>query len=939
MDRSPDGSIIPGMTSESLKNIHSDPSSRSAPLFLLIDGYSLLFRAFYSMGEMNAPDGTPTGALYGLATMLFSAVDEHKPDYLLVAFDSHGPTFRHEDFPEYKAHRDEAPEELKVQFPIARDLVDALGMDHEELQGFEADDIIGTLAHEGAGKGWDVLILTGDSDLGQLVNEKVSVIQTLPKRMPDRFLDVAAVCERYGIAKPEYLTDYKGLVGDSSDNIPGVRGIGEKTAKKLLADYPTIEDIYENLDRIDEKFRKKLAPGEEMARKSKELATIRTDLPMRIDERSAEEFRYDLGHIDRNRAAELFARLGFKSILKKMDLPVPEETEPQGPKYTVRVIDTSEELDELISVIIQAGRFALDFETSDIDARTSDMVGISCATDEKIGWYIPVGHIPSITDQYRAQLPLKKVLDAFRPVWEDENIEKICQNGKFEWLVCHRYGIELKGLVDDPMIADYLIEPDNRHGLKEMAQRELDWQMTTIEELIGKKGKKQLSMADIPIDKVAPYAAADAVSTWILAGMYRPRLKKDGLDELYSNVEIPLVPILAGMEAVGIRLNPDILRELAADLDQRMADVGSVIFQEIGYEVNLNSPKQLAEVLFDKLKLPRVRGRSTDAAVLEKLGIEHELPNMILEYRSLAKLRGTYTENLIDLIDPADGRIHTSYNQTVTSTGRLSSSNPNLQNIPIRTEIGREIRKAFEPNNEGEVLLSADYSQIELRLLAHLSRDPVLMEAFINDEDIHRRTAMEVFDVPADDVTPDMRRGAKVINFGIVYGMGPDGLSKALKRSRGECKEFIGRFFERYPGVKSYLDESIAFGREHGYVQTLLGRRKYYSDLKSENRMRQSAAERAAINMPLQGSAADIVKLAMVGLDVELERIGLPDSMLLQVHDELVLSVPEDRLDEIAGLVGMMMSEIVKLRIPLVVNCKAGSNWLDMKGAGDYKSG
>jgi len=928
------------MNPESVSKKPTVSSKEKPSRFLLIDGYSLLFRAYYSMGQMTAPDGTPTGALFGLTLMLTKAIEEMKPDYLLVAFDAKGPTFRHKEFPQYKAHRDAAPEELRAQFQLARELVETLGMDREELEGYEADDVIGTLARLAEDLGWDVTILTGDSDLGQLASERITVVQTIRGVTESRVLNPKTVCERYGVAKPEYLVDYKGLVGDASDNIPGVRGVGEVTAKKLLAEYPTIEQIYANIDKIEEKFRKKLEAGEESAKISKSLATIHTDLPLELNMKSAEEFRYDLGHIDRDRAAELFIRLGFRTIMHRLNLRSPEEKEESGlTQLEWKVVDSEDELGHLVDRLKKSGRFALDFETTDLDARKSDLVGVACAIDGKTGYYVPVGHEPSVTDKYRTVLPVEKVLQAFEPLWEDAKVEKICQNGKFEWLVCRRYGIDLRGMVDDPMIADYLIDPDNRHGLKEMASRELGWQMTTIEKLIGKRGKKQLSMAEVPIDDAAPYAAADAASTWLLAGKFHPRLRKDGLEELYREVEMPLVPVLARMEAVGIRIRPKVLDEMGEELDQRMDDISKVIFQSIGEEVNLNSPKQLAELLFDKMKLPKVRGRSTDAEVLEKLGIDHELPNMILEYRSLAKLRGTYTQNLIDLIDPSDGRIHTSYNQTVTATGRLSSSNPNLQNIPIRTETGREIRRAFEPNGKDEVLLSADYSQIELRVLTHFSQDPVLKKAYENDEDIHRRTAMEVFEVDADEVTADMRRSAKVINFGILYGMGPEGLSKALKQSRRICKVFIEKFFEKYPGVRGYLDENIAFGREHGYVQTLLGRRKYYPDLKSGNRVKRAAAERAAVNMPLQGSAADIIKLAMVKLHEKLIEEKLPDSVLLQVHDELVLSVPTKRLDEISDLVGRTMSEVRPLNVPLVVNCKAGPNWLEMEPVADYRAG
>jgi len=892
------------------------------------------------MGEMNAADGTPTGALFGLTTMLVRAVEDIKPDYLIVAFDAHGPTFRHEMYEEYKAHRDEAPDELKQQLQMSREVVDALGMDWMELDGFEADDVIGTLARKAEVKGWDVKIVTGDSDLGQLATDNVTIYQTVRGVTERRILNPAKVREKYGIAEPEYLVDYKGLVGDPSDNIPGVRGVGDKTARKLLAKFPTIDDIYEHLEEIEEKFRKKLEPAEEIAKFSRELATIKVDLPLELDEQSAKEYRYDFGHIDRDKASKMFSRLGFRMLSDRLGLDYrePEPCESSTDDFNSVLIDDEPELKGLIKKIIAAKRFALDFETSSLDARTSEMVGIAVSIDGKTGYYIPVGHRPSITDQNKKQIPLKAALKHFKPVWEDPEIQKICQNGKFEWLVCMNHGIELNGLTDDPMIADYLIDSDNRHGLKEMVLREFEHQMTNIEELIGKKGKNQLSMADVSIDKVYPYACADAIFTQRLADLYKSRLENDALCDLYGDVEIPLEVMLAEMEAVGIRVNPEVLGELSEELEQKMADVSNVIFQEIGEEINLNSPKQLSELFFDRLNYPQIKKRSTDAAVLEKLGEEHELPGMVLEYRSLAKLHGTYTKSLIELIDPDDGRIHTSYNQTVTSTGRLSSSNPNLQNIPIRTEQGRGIRKAFEANKDDEVLVSADYSQIELRLLAHFSEDPVLVKAFNNDEDIHSRTAMEMFGVDPDGVTSDMRRSAKVINFGIIYGMGPDGLSKALKKSRAECRDFISKFFERYPKVRDYMDHNVEFGRKYGYVKTILGRRKYYRDLDSPNQMQRSAAERAAINMPLQGTAADIIKLAMVKLRDMMTGEGLGRKILLQVHDELVLSVPENRLEEVVGMVGKTMADIIKLHIPLVVNCKAGPNWLDMEPAGDFRS-
>ena len=516
--------------------------------------------------------------------------------------------------------------------------------------------------------------------------------------------------------RAENLTDYKALVGDPSDNIPGVRGIGEVTAKKLLVQFRTIEEIYENLDKIEEKTRKKLECDRDRAFLSKSLATIHTDLPIKLNQKSAEEFQYDLSHIDKEKASELFSRLGFKALGDRIGISL-KPAETVGVPIKWEIVDSVEALKKLVSLLRTSGRFALDYETTDLDTLTCEIVGIAVAVDEKVGYYIPVGHQPSLEDR-RTQLPISAVMNEFRPILEDPKLAKVCQNAKYEWLVCQRYGIELENIANDPMIADYLIDPDRRHGLKEMALRELGWSMTPIEELIGKKGKGQKCMADISIDAVAPYAAADATATWAIMEKHARRLKEDGLDRLYRDVEIPLEPVLARMQAVGIKVNTQVLKEMAEDLDRRMDDISKVIYQAIGNEINLNSPKQLAELLFDKLCLPQIKERSTDAEVLTKLGRQHEVPAMICEYRTLSKLRGTYTENLIELV-AANGRIHTSYNQTIAATGRLSSSEPNLQNIPIRSELGQRIRRAFEPNNEGDTLLSADYSQIELRLLAH----------------------------------------------------------------------------------------------------------------------------------------------------------------------------------------------------------------------------
>jgi DNA polymerase-1 len=916
------------------------------PTLVLIDAYSLLFRAYFSMTGMLAPDGTPTGALYGFLSMIIRAVQDLEPTNVVVAFDYHGPTFRHEMYPDYKGHREKAEEDLYIQMPLARDLIDAMGMTWLEMDGYEADDIIGTLSKKGEKDGWKVLILTGDSDLGQLVSDDVTVMQTVRGVTDTRIYDPPAVRERYGIAEPINLTDYKALVGDSSDNIPGVRGVGEKTAKKIFEEFDTIEELYKNIERVkNEKLKMKLQDGEESAKLSKELATIHREVKLDINFKDLKKNPYSFETIDQGRCVQFFKKYGFRQPMERMGLDpsaAPKEKskkEKAGLPFETVVIDTENEFKDLINKLKKSKGFALDFETDSLNARTCNMVGVAIAMDGKTGYYIPVGHMLFKGDEFSRQIKLETVLAGLKPIFENSKIFKVCQNGKYEWLVCYCYGIELNGLTGDPMIADYLINTDQRHGLKEMAQRELGWKMTSIEELIGKKGAKQGTMVEVPIGQAAPYAAADATSTWLLYEKLTPVLKKDNLDKLYDEVEIPLVTILARMEATGIKVNDKVLRKMSKDLEQRIEDISNVIFQTIGRPINLNSPKQLSELLFDELGLPQIKKRSTDAEVLEKLKDEHELPSMILDYRMLAKLQSTYVKNLIELIDPADGRIHASYNQTVAATGRLSGAEPNMQNIPIRTDTGKLIRRAFEANEKSDVLVSADYSQIELRLLAHFSEDPVLMEAFANDQDIHARTAMEVFEVAEGKVTKDMRRIAKIFNFGIIYGMGPDGLSKAIGKSRKESREFIDRFFERYPNVRNYMDENVAFCEKNKYVKTILGRRKYYKDIDSKNRMAKAAAERAAINMPLQGSAADIIKMAMVDLIKNLDDLGLPTAMLLQVHDELVLTVPEKQQAKLVKLIGETMANVCELKVPLVVNCEAGPNWLDMKSAGDFKSG
>jgi len=914
------------------------------PTFYIVDGYSFVFRAYHIMGDMTAADGTPTGALYGFLNMLIALVQKHKPDHLLVALDYHGPTFREKMYPEYKATRAKAPEDLIEQLEMLRPVLDALRIPWAEFEGYEADDVIGTLSKRYAHKGWHIKVVTSDSDLMQLVEDNITVLRNVKgTELLDEF-GSKQVLEKFPVRDPINIIDYKALVGDSSDNIPGVKGIGEKTAGKLLTDYTTLDEIYKHLNEIEpESLRSKLEAGHKLGIISKDLATIRTNLDIKVD---VEKFH--LHEINKEETAAWFKRLGFKRLAERMgidlsDIQLPkDETIGPGPKLEKLqsiLIDDETQFTKLLKELNGVDAFAIDVETNSLDARIAKLVGIAVCFKSNESYYIPVGHRPE-RDELFPTKPLPKqinpdiVLKGLKPLLTSTKIHKYLQHAKFEYLVFLNYGIELKGIAFDTMLASYLLDPDERHNLKDMANKHLGWDMTPISDLIG-SGAKQISMEIVPIEKVAPYACADAAACFELTKLFKPQIEKLHMAKLLYEIELPVEIILAKMEEEGIRLDSDALDKLSSELEGMIEAKENEIMKLLPREINLNSPTQLAELLFDDMKLPRVRARSTDAEVLNKLKGEFPVVAMILDYRTLAKLRSTYTEALQGLI-AEDGRIHTSYNQTITSTGRLSSSNPNLQNIPIRTEIGRKVRKAFVARDKGWVLLSADYSQIELRLVAHFTEDKTLVQAFKDGEDIHHRTAMEVFDVPSDAVTREMRRKAKVINFGIIYGMTAHGLIDELHASRTECQRYLDKFFARYPQVKPWMEQLLAKAREEGYVQTMYGRRKAYPELNSRNAMKRKAAERAAVNMPLQGTAADIVKVAMVKVDHILTKKDFKTKMLLQVHDELVFDVPKKELDEVTDELGKAMSGVVKLRIPLVVNFKSGLDWLDMEEVGTW---
>ena len=903
--------------------------TKERPNLLLIDGYGLMFRAYYTIREMSYR-GQPTNALFGFVAMMLKLM-ERKPDSMLIALDWHGEKDRKKEYADYKAHREEAPDDFKMQLARLRELIDSIGIKWLEVEGQEADDVIGSLAAKAEKDGYDVFIVTGDLDLCQLVDKNIKVFYTLRGTTDFKEYDINAVKERFGV-EPSFVPDYKGLVGDPSDNIPGVRGVGDKTAKKLLEDFHNLDAIYSHLNEIpQEKLRSVLENEKNKAFLSRKLATIRTDLDIKLPPESESYF-------NPQGAAKIFSELGFRSFIERLGLEeeaIKTKTEKSGEKVKWHVVQSQDELDKLVSGIKEKGVFAIDVETSSLDARRAELVGVAISMSPHEGYYLPLGHFDSgfllhDSNEKFHNLSRKETLNKIAPLVESSKIKKIAQNAKFEYLVLANQEITLDGLAFDTYIASYLLNPDERHSLKELGLKWMQRDMQPIEELIG-SGKKQKSMSEIPIDKVAPYAVDDASVTWGLESIFIKELKKTNLEELYYDIELPLVILLAEMEREGIRIDSNVLQNISTSLGKELDETAMKAFKTIGRDINLNSPQQLSALLFKELSLPDPAKGSTNIEVLEEIKDAHPIVPLIIEHRGIMKLRSTYAEGLLAQIDPKDGRIHTSFNQALTSTGRLSSSAPNLQNIPIRTERGREIRKAFLPNHDGDVLLSADYSQIELRLLAHYSKDEALIDAFRKGEDIHSRTARQILPLKDGIVTQDDRRMAKVVNFGIIYGMSAFSLSKDLGISRQQAQQFIDSYFARYPKVKVFFNNLLTEARQKGYVETFMGRRRFMPDLNSKNQMKRSNTERAAINMPLQGGAADIMKKAMVELRNELIKEKMKSKIILQVHDEIVLSVPRKELKNVAELTSEKLSGTCKLAISLLVHLKCGKNWYDLE--------
>jgi len=882
----------------------------------LVDGSSYIYRAYHAIQGLSNSQGLPTNATFGFTRMLIKLLEDRLPEYLIMLFDSKGPTFRHKIYEEYKANRPPMPEDLSIQIPYIKEVTRGLNLPLLELEGYEADDLIGTLAAKAEEAGFSVVMVTGDKDFMQLVTENIHIWDP----MKDKTITIETIRESFGL-EPEQITDVMGLSGDTSDNIPGVPGIGPKTAIALIQTYGNIDQLYQNVDNITQKKQKEnLIKFKDQAYLSRRLVKIDSQAPVEFKPENSR-----LGTADNDKLSKLFKFLEFRQLQQNY----PAQSDLRGKNY--QGIRNLTALKDLVILLKKSERFSIDTETTSQDPMKAKLVGLSFSVRAGEAFYIPCGHT---SENGSMQLKQELVLEQLRPVLENPDLKKIGQNIKYDWLVLNRHGISLKGVCFDTMVASYLINPSKRaHNLDQIALDFLNHKTISYEEVTG-KGKNAIRFDQVPLDKALPYACEDADITLMAADVLKPRLKKIGVMELFEKVELPLIPVLMRMEQKGIFVDIQRLQALSKSFGFQLQQLEQEIYSFAGEKFNINSSQQLGQILFEKLNLPvqkktkKRTGYSTDVSVLTTLSTTHELPAHILRHRTLSKLKTTYADALIDLVHPETGRIHTSYNQTVTSTGRLSSSDPNLQNIPIRTEEGREIRSAFIPQ-KGWLLMAADYSQIELRILAHYSDDEILIDAFHKDEDIHTRTASEIFNIFPEMMDSELRRQAKVINFGIIYGMGPFRLSNELGISQKMAKTYINNYFSRYRGVKKFIDQTIENARETSKTSTLLGRIRLLPEINSANKIICQAAERTAINTPIQGTAADLIKVAMINVDNALIEKGLQTAMLLTVHDELVFEVPPDEIHEATQLVRDIMENVWKLKVPLKVNIQSGKNWAE----------
>ena len=936
----------------SLVNYLKQELSVPAKRFFILDGTALAYRAYFAMigRPLINSKGVNTSAAFGFTNYLLKILGDENPDYLVAVFDTAEPTFRHKEYPAYKATREKMPEEMVEQLKHIKEILKAFGVPIVERPGYEADDVIGTLAQIAAKENTDVMMVTADKDFMQLVTPRIKMYKPGKSGTDLEIVDEKGVEKRFGV-KPPQVIEVLALSGDSVDNVPGIKGVGEKTAVPLIQKYGTVEKVLANADKIDKPaLREKLKGGKEMALLSKMLVTIKTDVPLGVDFHSLKEKTPDHSEITR-----LFNELEFRTLLnrarqvvsptnKKLEEPVrDEETEAEDENYggisnvkhDYKLITQLADLQKLAEKLKKSEIVSMDTETTDINALNAKLVGISFSVKPHEAYYVSIasegGDLFSGGEAHRG-VNVKDAIKVLKPIFESQKIRKVGQNLKYDMLVLSNYDVWTQGIEFDTMVAAYVVNPDGQHNLDTLAKEYLKYKPVSIEELIG-KGKNQKNMSDVSPEVVAEYSGEDADVALQLMGVLQKKLEKSNLLELCEKMEFPLIEVLAAIEKTGVKIDIEILAQISKELERMIENLGDEIYKLAGTEFNINSPKQLGEILFDKLRLVSTKktktGFSTDVFVLEELSAQHPIAEKILAYRKLTKLKSTYVDSLPTLINPRTGRVHTSFNQAITATGRLSSSDPNLQNIPIRGEMGKEIRKAFVPGEKGWVMVSADYSQIELRIMAHICKDEGLIDAFNKHEDIHRTTAAKVFGVPPDKVTSDMRRKAKEVNFGILYGIGPYGLKIRLGIPQSEAKEVIDTYFQRFPRVKEYINGTIDFAREHGFVETLLGRRRYLQNINSRNAPVRQAEERQAINMPIQGTAADMIKLAMIEIFREMKTKKMKSRMILQVHDELVFESPKDELKQIEELVVDRMKNAVKLSVPVDVEVGMGPNWLD----------
>ena len=884
---------------------------------LLVDGSSYLYRAFHALPDLRSSDGRPTGAIYGVLNMLQKLIKSERPDYLSVIFDTPAKTFRHDIFPDYKANRQKTPEDLIAQIEPLHQLIINLGLPLIAVDGVEADDVIGTLALEADKKGIKTLIATGDKDMAQLVTENIHLIDT----MKDLRMGPAEVKEKFGI-QPDRFIDYLTLAGDTSDNIPGVEKVGPKTAIKWINEYGSLDGVIQNADQIKGKIGENLNTALDRLDLFKTLVTIKCDVEM--DSNISD---LTIGESNEGLLYEQLSDLGLHGLIKQFEIEPSEKESAADKNY--QTIRTEKELDELMGLINQADYVSFDTETTSLDYMLAELVGISIALKPNEAFYIPINHNYEGAEK---QLEQDFVLEALKPFLESDEIPKIGHNLKYDRHILQNAGIDLKGTLLDTMLFSYVNNSTiTRHNLDAVSKRYLNINPTSYEDVAG-KGAKQIPFSEVSIDVASDYASEDADISLKLYEHIEPLVQKEAkLAKLYSEIEGPLIYTLGDIERNGVLIDSEKLSQQSKELEAKILKLESKVQKNAGEDFNLGSPKQLQEILYEKLGLPVIKKTpkgqpSTSEAVLQELSMDFPIVHDILSYRAISKLKSTYTDKLPKMINSNTGRVHTSYHQAVTATGRLSSSDPNLQNIPIRSEDGRRIREAFIAP-EGYKILAADYSQIELRIMAHLSKDQGLMDAFAKGQDIHQATAAEIFSINIDDVTPNQRRSAKAINFGLIYGMSAFGLSKQLQITRAEAQNYIEQYFERYPGVKNYMDETKSSAKQNGYVETVLGRRLYLADIESSNYQRRQYAERSAINAPMQGTAADLIKMAMTDLHSKIRNESLDAKIIMQVHDELVIEVNENQLDELSDLTVNIMADIFKLDVDLKVDADIGNNW------------